>query len=162
VKKKPRVSRPLVNTVQLAIERARVPTEKQRADLLVPANEALLELTEGRGDVPTWQQMADALNLSEALCEFGIVNDRAAMGDRAREALGALMTRVRVGNGWTLYAQEVRALQGGMWLYRVQLEHCSHGELLKAFTTVRNRISAVLAGNASRRATVHDTNGVGK
>ena len=73
----------------------------------------------------------------------------------AQAALAALITRVQAGSGWTLYGPEVRALREALWLYGVQLDHCSAGEHRRAIALVRERISQALAGNAGPRARVH-------
>lgn len=146
---------PLVNPIELAIHRACKLSAEQRVDLITPARHALQTLAEGRGSVAVWQQFADVLNLAEALCELRIANNLASTIEQAQAALAALMGRVKAGRGWTLYGPEISALREGVWLYGVQLDHCSAGEHLRAIEIVTNRIRGVLAGNASPRATVH-------
>lgn len=160
MKHKPRVPRPLVNTMQLATHRAGKLSTQQRAKLMTPAHAAAQALSRGQGSVEVWQQMADVLNLAEALCELRIAGNLSSTVDQAQAAMAALMARVKAGRGWTLYSAELKALRDGVWLYGVQLDHCSAGEHLQAIAMVRNRIGQALAGNAGARARVHDASGV--
>lgn len=155
-----RTVHPLINPIELAVHRASKLSAQQRQELLQPAHAALERLGRGQGSVGVWQQAADVLNIAEALCELRIANNLASTIADAQAAIAALMDRVRAGRGWTLRGPELTALREGVWLYGVQLEHCSAGEHLQAIETVRRRIAGALAGNASPRARVHDTAGV--
>lgn len=157
--KKARIPRPLINTMMLATHRASKLDTQQRADLMAPAHAAALALSRGEGSPEVWQQMADVLNLSEALCELRIAGNLRGTVDEAQAALGALMLRIR-GRGWTQYPNEIATLREAVWLYGVQICLCSAGEHLRAIEIVRNRIGQALAGNASARARVHDVGGV--
>jgi hypothetical protein len=75
--------------------------------------------------------------------------------DAAQHALAALMQRVHAGAGWTLSAAESRALDDGLWVYGVQLDHCSASEHRRAVRTVHNRIYQAARGNAGGRVVVH-------
>ena len=157
--RKPRIPRPLINTMLLATHRASKLSAQQRRDLMTPARAALDALAEGHGSIHVWQQMADVLNLSEALCELRIAGNLRGTVDLAQAALVALMERAHAQQrrGWTLYGPELSALREGVWLYGAQIELCSAGEHLRAIDIVRNRITGALAGNASPRAVVHDS-----
>lgn len=154
--KRPRTVRPLVNPITMAIHRASKLDDRQRADLLTPAREALDALSRGQGNVEAWQAAADAFNIGEALCELRIINNLDDMLTQAQHALAALMDRVHAGRGWTLYASELTAMHDGLWLYGAQLGHCSAGEHIKAVRMVERRIRGALSGSASPRARVHE------
>jgi hypothetical protein len=153
---KPRRPRHVVaDTIALAMHGARKFTEPRRREMLRPGLEALADLRSGRGGVRAWQHLADALNLAEALAELRIAGNLTAQIDAAQQALAALMKRVHAGAGWTLSAAESRALDDGLWVYGVQLDHCSTSEHRRAVRTVHNRIYQAARGNAGGRVVVH-------
>lgn len=148
--------RPVVaNPIALAMHRAGKLAPDERQDLMHPAADAFALLKTGAGTVEAWQQIADALNLSEALVELRIGTNLSRMADDSQLALAALMQRVQSTGSWTLRAAEIVAIEDGLWLYGVQLRECSAGEYLRAVDIVRERISQALAGNAGARAVVH-------
>jgi hypothetical protein len=148
---------PVASPVLTAIAGAAVmPADAQRR-LVGPGFEALADLRSGRGSVAAWQQLADRLNLAEALCELRIANNLADTVQSAHAALAAVIQRAQAGRGWTLFGPEVKALDDALWIYQTQLSLCSLREHQRAEDIARNRISQALAGNASARAVVHDS-----
>lgn len=154
--RKPRQPRPLINTMLLATHRASKLSPQQQSELMISARAAVEALALGHGSVDVWSDMADVLNISEALCELTIAGNLRATVDEAQSAMAVLMGRAKQGRGWTLYGPELTALRESVWLYSVQINLCSAGEHLRAIDIVRNRITGALAGNASRGAVVHD------
>ena len=154
-KKRRRTPVPLINPIDMAIQRACKITPARRAELVKACADALHQLLQGRGDNPGWAELADAMNIAEALCELQIANNLVDTVTQAQAALAAVIQRAKHTRCWTLYATEINALREGLWLYGVQLEHCSAGEHLRAMELVRRRIAGALAGNASARATIH-------
>lgn len=149
---------PLINPIELAMHRAAKMTEQQRAELLAPGIVAVELLSRGAGSPDVWQQLADVYNIAEALAELRIAGNLPETLQAAQRAMAELARRVNAGRGWTLYAAELQALREGIWLYGLQLEHCSAGEHLRAIELVRRRVSAALrCKDSSRRVQVHDT-----
>lgn len=143
-----------------AIARAAVLQPDAQRELLRPAFDALASLRSGRGNKAAWQQLADKLNLAEALCELRIASNLADQVQAGHAALSALMGRAKAATGWTMYGPEVKAIDDALWVYQTQLKFCSQHEHARAEDMVRNRISQALAGNASPRTTVHHAEGV--
>jgi hypothetical protein len=146
---------PLVNPVELAMRGAALLTPDERRAALNPSLAAMADMGCGRGRGAQWRELADALNLSEALMELQIAPNLRPDVEAAQAALGELMKRAQLLHRWVLRGPEMTALRTGLWVYRVQLEHCTVGELERAVTTVRNRVAQALAGNAGPRTTVH-------
>ncbi len=155
MKRRPRQPRPIRDPIAVAIGGATRFTAQERATFIALPQRALEQLAAGRGSAQAWQDLADALNLSEALAELRIAGNLGETLHAAQAALAAQMHRVHAGRGWTLYGPEIIALREGLWLYGVQLEHCSASEYRRAVAIVRNRVAAALAGNAGRRTVVH-------
>jgi hypothetical protein len=60
---------------------------------------------------------------------------------------------------WTLRGPELQALSDGLWVARIQLEHCSLGEFERARKQVAQRIRQARAGNAPAGAHVVGSEG---
>lgn len=154
---RPRQQRIALDPISLAMDQARKLTPTERAQLQAAARAGFEALRTGHGNVEAWQDLADVLNLAEALAERRIAGNLMDTVRTAQAALAALIHRVHAGTGWTLRGPELTALDDGLWLYAVQLNHCSAGEHRRAHAIVRNRISQALAGNAGGRTVVHAT-----
>lgn len=147
---------PLINPVEMAMHRAARLSPDQRRDLLGPADQCIELLCSGAGSVDVWRQVADAFNLAEALAELGIARNLRDALRVSQLAMARISDKVRADLGWLVDEDAAHALRNGLWIYSVQLEHCSAGEHLRAIELVRNRVSAALAGNAGRGVQVHD------
>jgi hypothetical protein len=139
---------------QLAIARAALIPPAQRTLLLRPLQHALDGLRTGTGGWAAWCGMADAMNVAEQLALRGIASDRMPEIQAAQAALQAVHTRQATRNTWTLRADELRALDEGAFFHRVQIKHCTQGEMADAIQAVQRRVSQALAGNAPRDARV--------
>lgn len=147
---KPR--RIVANPVQLAMLGAAKLPQADRDTLRAIGEQALTGLRTGNGDlVGHWKSIADALNVAEQLSVLGICSDQASRDriEAGHEALASVHARHHERNSWTLTAAELRSLDDGLWIHRVQLEHCSLSEYERAVTRVRHRTSQALAGNAA-------------
>ena len=127
---------------------------EQRQALGQPASTALDGLRTATGGWPAWCNLADALNVAEQLAEMGICSDRKTEIAAGQAALHELHTRQAERNTWTLRAAELAALQTAVEFHRIQLDHCSQGEMRAAIETVKRRVQQALAGNAPRDARV--------
>lgn len=147
---KPR--RNVANPVQLALMGSAKLSQSDRTMRRGICEQALTGLRTGAGDgADHWCTVADALNVAEQLSAMGICSDQASRDriEAGHEALASLHARHRERSTWTLTAGELRAMDEGLWLHRVQLEHCSLSEYERAVTRVRRRTSQALAGNAA-------------
>ena len=143
-----------IDPTQLAIARAALVPAPQRAMLLTPVRRALDGLRMATGGWQAWCGMADAMNVAERLALAGIASDRMPEIQAAQAALQTLHARHATTGSWTLRAEELRALDEGAFFHKVQLEHCTQGELHDAILAVQRRVAQALAGNAPRDARV--------
>lgn len=155
-----RRSRPVyLNTFQRAAARSSLLSDQDRADLAAMARQAFdLVLRGGPADGRTgWCQMADILNLAEAMAtapaKHAIAADASSRAKiaAAQDALGTIHARAHgPAASWSARAAELDALREAVWLWGVQLEHCTVGELDSATKAVATKVRQALAGNAPR------------
>lgn len=139
------------NAHELAMESARKLRPEARLALQAIISDALVQFHAGRGDCAAhWRTMADALNTAEMLAGMGIASDDASKAriDDAMRVLADVYERHEARGRWTLRWPEVQALSDGLFIARIQLEHCSLGEFEKARKQVAERIRHARAGNA--------------
>jgi hypothetical protein len=109
----------------------------------------------GAGNGEHWAALGGSLNIAEVLAELGIARDHTDTFERGQQALAAVHSRAHgPRKSWTLRGPELQALDDALFVHGVQLQHCSQGELHKAYTLVRRRVQQALKGNAGRGATV--------
>jgi hypothetical protein len=137
--------------VLLAINRAALLNDQERADRFAPARAALTALRQGAGTADHWRNLVDALHIGEALMELRIGNNLANDIDAALCHLAALQQRVRAGRGWTLYAHELVSIDYAVDVFGAQLQVCSTGEYLQAIERVKRRMRAALSQPAGTR-----------
>ena len=138
-----------LNAHAMAMESAAKLRPEVRADLQRIISGAFDQYRAGR-DCPThWRTMADALNTAEMLSKAGIASDAESKAriDDAMRVLAAAFERFEERGSWTLRGAELGALDDGLWVARMQLEHCSLGEFEKARRAVSERIRHARAGN---------------
>jgi hypothetical protein len=140
----------------LAMTGAALLTPEQLRKLFGPLNTAFDAFRTGRGTPAAWCDLADAMNVAEALAERNIANDHAEKFLAAQGVLADVHGRSHVPDrgSYTLYAAEIVALDDAVFMHRIQLEHCSQRELLESIEQVKRRVQAALAGNASPRARI--------
>jgi hypothetical protein len=137
--------------VGLAIDRVALLTLAQRAELLAPTELAFEAFRTGRGNKGAWCNLADAMNVAEALGDLNIAGDHGDRFQAAQRVLGDVHDRAIVRRSYTLYAAEITTLDDAIFVHRIQLEHCSQWELQRAVEAVKRRVAAALAGNAGPR-----------
>ena len=133
--------------VDLAISRAALLTDAQRAALTTPTTTALQRLRTGGFTPADWKDLADAMNVAEALAELRIVSDHGDSFAAAQAALANLITTHRTRGRWVARGAELTAIDTAAWLHRIQLAHCTQGELDSAIRRVQRRVRGALAGN---------------
>ena len=144
-----------------AIARATVLSPEQVASLAGPCERAWLDLRQGTGPDQAWRDLADALNVAEQLALAGIASDRMPEILAGHEALAGLAARHRRTGSWTLRSYELRAVEAALEFHRIQLAYCTQGEMAAAIQAVQRKVGQALAGNASKRASVHIVGGLG-
>lgn len=143
--------RVILNTMAFATESARKLRPDGRAELQQIIDGAAERFRAGtnaeRGCA--WRTLADALNTAEALCGMGIASDAASREriDAAQAVLAAAWQSSDERGTWSLHAAELQALDDGLWVHGVQLDHCSLGEFERARRLVAERVRHALAGN---------------
>lgn len=146
--------------IELAIARTAKLTQHVRLQFTKPMDAALLALKTGHGTMQHWCDLADALNVAERLCDVGICNDHRHRVLAGQQALGDLYERHAARHCWTLRGEEVCALGGtadqlgAVEVHRIQLQHCSQGELHDSIAAAVRHMRQALAGNAPADARV--------
>lgn len=145
-----------INATAMAIESARKLRPEARTELQHIISGAFDEFRAGRDCANHWRTMADALNTAEMLSKAGIASDAESKAriDDAMRVLAAAFERFEERGSWTLRGAELGALDDGLWVARMQLEHCSLGEFEKARRAVSERIRHARAGNVPAGAHV--------
>src|SRR5574337_92725 len=130
------------NAVERAIEAARKLPMQDRAELIAIIDGAFSWFSAGRDCASNWRVMADALNTAEMLSKMGIASDDASKAriDDAMRVLADVYERAEKRGSWTLRGPELQTLGDGLFIARIQLEHCSLGEFEKARKRVAERI----------------------
>lgn len=145
-----------INATAMAIESARKLRPEARTELQHIISVAFDEFRAGRDCANHWRTMADALNTAEMLAKAGIASDDASKAriDDAMRVLADVHERHAARKSWTLRGPELQALSDGLWVARIQLEHCSLGEFERARKQVAQRIRQARAGNVPAGAHV--------
>lgn len=143
-----------VDAIQHAIDRVATLSDEQRAALGGPMQRAFEAFRAGQGNANAWADLADAMNVGEALAELSIAANLNTYFSQAQAALAAVHARHAGTGSWTLRGPEITALDDAVWAATVQLQHCSQGEMHDAITTVKRRMAAALAGSAAPGTTV--------
>lgn len=148
--------RVIMNPVAVAMENAQRLCPADRAALQGIVTQALMLYSQGRDCAAQWCCMADALNVAETLARAGICADagsRQRIAD-AQAALASAHLRHTQHGTWALRGAELQALADGLWMHRVQLDHCSLGEYQRAVRDTAERIRQARTGNAPAGAIV--------
>ena len=111
-------------------------------------------MTSDRFTAELWADLADCLNVAEALAQAKLASDHKGTFANAQAALAAVCRRHETTRSWTLYPGEITALDDACFVHQVQLDHCSQGEMADAIALVRRRIAGALAGSAPKGAIV--------
>lgn len=150
-----------INATAMAMESARKLRPEARTELQRIISGAFDEFRAGRDCANHWRTMADALNTAEMLAKMGIASDDASKAriDDAMRVLAAVHERQAERGSWTLRGPELQALDDGLWVARIQLDHCSRGEFERARRKVAERIRQALAWNVPAGAHVVGSEG---
>lgn len=142
------------NPVDLAISSAATLRPHQRAELSTPITAAFQALRAGHGTAQHWMDLADAMNVAEALAELNIASDHGATFAAAQQALASVHARWQQRASRALYPAEINAIDDAVFVHGVQLEHCSQAEMQRAIEAVKRRTAQYIKGNASPGAHV--------
>jgi hypothetical protein len=148
--------------VGLATAMAALLDPPQRQKLVDRCATAFEAFRGGRGTAALWADLADALNVAEALAERGIANDHAELFQRAQAALSDVSSRHEHGRSWTLYAADITALDEALYVHGIQLEHCSQREFAESVRQVQRRVAGALRGHPPAGARVCNPGALGR
>jgi len=142
--------------VQIAIEGTALLAPTDRIALQRICDQALDLFRRGQDAAAQWAILADALNVGESLTRLRICSDDASVAkiDAAQQALAAVHQRHAERKTWAMRASELQALDDGIEIHRIQIDHCTVREYVEAVEATRRRLQAALAGNAPVGAVV--------
>ena len=136
-----------VNPAELAFGQAALLHPSQRTAIIGKATGAYEAFRTGGGSAYLWGDLADALNIAEALARRNLANDHAHKFSAGQAALSAVIARKADGGSFTLRPAELVALRDALDIYEIQLEVCSTREYLEAFDEVKRRTAGALQGS---------------
>lgn len=142
-----------LDVVPNTIARACALPQPSQDKLYLPALAALANFGDGHGSSAAWCDMADCMNVAEALAELRVLTAHADMFQAAQAALHGIFQRGQ-GSAWTITDAEAAAVRDALWFYRAQLIYCAQGEMVEAIERVKRRKHQALQGNASPDAIV--------
>ncbi len=139
-----------INAIERAIAGSRKLPVEDRTRAQQAVGDALINFQRQQEPEFHWRSCADALNVAEALADEGIASDADSRGriHDAQEVLSQVWMRHAAGGSWTMRGREIAALDDGLFIHRVQLDHCSMREYERAIESVRRKTQQALAGNA--------------
>ena len=145
-----------VNSVEIAINRARKLADADVNGQMAIVRHALAEFCRGIDCAMHWDNLAVTSNVAEILADMGIGSGDEAdrVINTAQQALHDVRTRQVQRGTWTLYADEIDALHWLAQLHAVQLAACSYGEFSDALARLQTRQQQARAGNAPAGALV--------
>lgn len=144
------------NAVQIAINGARKLSDADVRGHVALIDRAAREFAQGIDCGRHWVSLADTGNMAETFAAMGIGAGQQAddVIERAQRALADVHQRHSQRGSWTLYADEIDALQWLVRLHAVQLGACSYREFSTAMDRTAQRIAQARAGNAPAGAIV--------
>jgi hypothetical protein len=125
------------------------PTETQR-DIMMQPMASFELLREGRASRDDWNQICQALNVGEALCEFNIGNNLLDDFHKGHEALHQIALRMLGGKSSTCYAHELAAVKEALEMHKIQLQLCTQAEFSRAIKRVTNLINGGAQDDAAK------------
>jgi hypothetical protein len=151
-----RERRVVLNTMDLAKRQAAL---LSAADVQMQATimrTVLDEYTRGTHCPAHWCSLADAANLAETLAGMGLGSGQDAehVIEAAQRTLHDVFVRQQQRGSWTLYADEIDALNWLLALHNTQLAGTTYGEFEAACRKTAERVSQARAGNAPAGAIV--------
>lgn len=147
----------LIPTLAVAAHGASTLTQAERAAELQPASDALTAARRGQRKMRAthWMALVDMANVAEALAQLGIASNLAADIQAAHAALVGVIEHQQASNRWECTAPQLAAIDELLWIYGVQINHCSHSELAAAKQRVRDVCAQARAGNGAPGTVVH-------
>lgn len=147
----------LIPTLAVAAHRASTLTQGERVAELQPASDAVTAARRGQRKMraPHWMALADTANVAEALAQLGIASNLSADIEAAHAALVDVFAHQQATGRWECTAPQLAAIDELLWIFGVQIEHCSHGELADAKQRVRDVCAQARAGNGAPGTVVH-------
>lgn len=137
-------------------ERVSLLTSAQRDSYLAPIQAALDALRRDRGRQESVMNLADGLQIAAELCKQRIAADRESEIAAGLRAVADLVLRGKATRRWTLLAGERAAIEEALFFHKVQLHHCTNGELNTATKAVVERTRQALHGHRTAGALVID------
>lgn len=139
-----------------AISGAALLQPDQQEAIMAPLRAAFDTLRRGEGNERTVCIVANAMNVAEQLAHRNIANDHADKFVDALHTLGALLERALMpGGSWTLRGLEIQQLDDALWIFGVQLMHCSQREIQDSVSAVERAIRGALHGAVSPSTKVY-------
>lgn len=141
------------NAISKALQRVEVLSEENRRALLSIAAAVREAFLRQLGDPKVqWSNLADVLNVAEALAGLGICSDEASVAaiESGHEVLSRVYLTAAQGGSWTLTAAEIARLDAALEIHRLQLRFCTTGEYDKATFNVREKARQYRNGNAPK------------
>lgn len=136
--------------LEIAMHRVALLDPHEQLQISGPVLAAFEAFRLGHGSEELWGRLADAMNIGLELAErHQIASDHCATFEAGKAALVAVMERQQRSGSWTLRGAEIGDLELATFVHRVQLQHCSRGELSLAVTRTIARYRGALAGNAA-------------
>lgn len=116
------------------------PVETQR-DIMKQPMASFELLRQGRASRDDWNQICQALNVGEALCELHIGDNLLDAFHQGHEALHQIALRMLGGKSSTCYAHELAAVTEALDMHKIQLQLCTQAEFSRAIKRVTNLIN---------------------
>ena len=148
----------IIPTMALASIGASALTAAERASELQAGEAALKVAHRGHRKMRAqhWKALADVANVAEALAELRIARNLMPQIQAAHAALADVISQQQATGRWECTPPQLAALDELLWIYGVQISHCSHRELYTAKERVREVIRQALAGNAAPGTVIHE------
>lgn len=124
------------NTLEWAIAGRCLLPKHMQDGILGSVRQAMQDMRFGRLTKDTWNTLANAANIAEALCYLNIGNNLLPQIEYTQNALHDIAMRMIERGTSTCYAQELATITEGMEMYEIQLSLCTQAELTKALKNV--------------------------
>lgn len=108
----------------------------QRLNYLAPINSALAMFRTGHGSPQLLANLVDGMNVAMELCKLRICNDRRGLVETALARLIKINARAATSLDWAITDDEIEALEEGVFIHTVQVDHCSVSEFDAAVRAV--------------------------
>ncbi|MDT8998371.1 hypothetical protein RQP53_03665 [Paucibacter sp. APW11] len=132
----------------IALNQAATLLPAERALITEPMQAAFDALRAAQGDASQLAHIIDAINIGNEIARrYQIASDHQATRDAAQAAVIALLERAQATGRWTLRGAEIAAFDDALWIFSVQLQFVSRGELATCTRVLKARARSALAGN---------------